>query len=194
MLDCAGLPLPTITAGGGQSAAGSPAGAPPIGRPASHLGRQAADDSDTALDDDSMYSCFNRWATIAAVGGGSGAPGGGSGAPGGSMYPLSSFYASLSQSRFPPTAPAPAAAYSPEQLLRVRPPHLVYPLASRPPGVGGVPADDGSDRPDTEHRATERLADRCRPVLKFSVNAILGDNRDDREEQTKKGERHGDTK
>ncbi|KAF0312711.1 Homeobox protein DBX1 [Amphibalanus amphitrite] len=103
------------------------------------------------------------------------------------MYPLSSFYASLSQSRFGATPAAPAAPYSAEQLLRVRPPHLVYPLATRPPAIGSVTADtDGAERREPDHKLTDRLTDRCRPVLKFSVNAILGDDRDDHEASPKK--------
>ena len=102
------------------------------------------------------------------------------------MYPLSSFYASLSQSRFPVT-PAGPAGYGAEQLLRARPPHLVYPLAARPQAVG-VSGTVSEEPPDGTERAADRLAEKCRPVLKFSVNAILGDDKDDREEQPKKGE------
>ncbi|XP_043221632.1 homeobox protein DBX1-like [Amphibalanus amphitrite] len=103
------------------------------------------------------------------------------------MYPLSSFYASLSQSRFGATPAAPAAPYSAEQLLRVRPPHLVYPLATRPPAIGSVTADtDSAERRESDHKLTDRLTERCRPVLKFSVNAILGDDRDDHEASPKK--------
>ena len=211
MLGCTGLPLPTITTAGSQSAVAPPAGSPPIGPVAAYLRRQEPDDSDKALDDGSMYSCFNRGATIAAGGGETDAAGKNgegveaSASDAGAMYPLSSFYASLSQSRFP-AAPAGSAGYSAEQFLRVRPPHLVYPLAARPPAVGvGVTSDEGQERraesdqriraesdqrirAETDQRITDRLTDKCRPVLKFSVNAILGDDREDREEQLKKGE------
>ncbi|XP_037070620.1 homeobox protein DBX1-like [Pollicipes pollicipes] len=90
------------------------------------------------------------------------------------MYsnPLSSFYASLGQSRFPPASPG--ASYATEQLLRARGPHLVYPVPARalPPSVEA--AEGYADR------EPEQLEKR-RPVLKFSVNAILGDDRDGEE-------------